>query len=214
MLLARFGKVTFTLFALWLCIAARPAQAQVDLVNNLSNTTSYVDRIGGTLWEAASFKTDNRTYTLSSATLKLSSLSNGVVTVDLFSNTGSNKPGASLISLGNSNPLDSTLADITFTPAGGQILLPNTVYWVVAHSLNSAEWGATASTAYTGFGTIPSGFAFAASADSGSTWTAHPIADGPNQFRVRATTPEPGLLALTAGLGLAGVSTLRRRRKS
>jgi hypothetical protein len=214
MLFARFGKITFALIALWLCAAARPAQAQIDIVNNLSTTTANADRIGANLWQADSFQTPNATYLLTAATLKLSSISGGTVTVDLYSNTGTNKPGSPLVTLGTSGALSTALADITFTPVGVQTLQANTVYWIVAHSLTSADWGATASTFYTGVGTIPADFAFAASADSGSTWSTQGIGRGPNQFRVQATTPEPGAMALVTGMSVAGIYTFRRRRRT
>lgn len=214
MLFARLRNITFALFTVWLCFASRPAQAQIDLVNNLATSSDGTDRIGNVLWQADSFQTDNRAYTLTAATLKLSSISGGVVTVDLYSNTGVNKPGSPLVTLGTSNPLATTLADIHFTPVGTLVLQPNTVYWVVAHSPTSADWGATASTAFTGAGFIPPSFAFAASSNAGSTWTTQPLANGPNQFRVQGNTPEPGTFAFVTGLGFAGLCALRRRRKA
>ncbi|MCW3053331.1 MAG: hypothetical protein JWN14_2501 [Chthonomonadales bacterium] len=217
MLLARLSKVTFALFALWLCVAARPAQAQIDIVNNLSQPNTGLDPVNGTTWQADAFQIDNNTYTLSSATLRLiSTRPNGLITVDIYSNTAGNKPGAPLFSLGTI-PLTTTLTDIPVFASSSLTLQPNTVYWVVAHTPgqdNPVGWGATASSAYTGVGTIPVDSAWATSGDSGGTWTTHPLAAGPNQFRIVATTPEPGAIAWMAGLGIAGVSLLRRRRKS
>lgn len=209
----RFGKLVFALAALWLCLGARSAQAQVLLVDNLSTPSDVSDRIGGTLWQADAFQTDNRGYMLSSATLKLSSPSGGVVTVDLYSNTGANKPGSLLVTLGTSNPLTTTLVDTLFKPVGVQTLQPNTVYWLVAHSLTDAEWGATNATNYIGVGSIPPANAFAISNASGASWATQPLSNGPNQFRVTVDTPEPGAMALVAGLGAAGLYTFRRRRR-
>lgn len=214
MFLVRFGKFTFALLALWFCVATLPAQAQIYIVNNLTAVSAGTDRIDASIWQADAFQTDNHAYVLTSATLNLSSVSSGVVTVDIYSNTGSNKPGNSLITLGTSNPLSTALADITFTPVGTLILQPNKVYWVVARTLTSADWGFTTSTSYTGVGVIPAANAFATSADTGATWTTHALTEGPNKFRVAASTPEPSTIALVAGLGIAGVCTLRRRRKA
>jgi len=216
MLLVRLSKVTFALFALWLCVAARPAQAQIDIVNNLSQPNTGFDPVNGTTWQADAFQIDNNTYTLSSATLRLvSTRPNGLVTVDIYSNTAGNKPGAPLFSLGNT-PLTTTVTDIPLLATSSFTLQPNTIYWIVAHTPNQDNpvgWGASSSTGYTGVGTIPVDNAWATSGDSGVTWTTHPLAQGPDQFRVVATTPEPGSVALMTGLGIAGIYTFRRRRK-
>lgn len=216
MLLVRLSKVTFAFFALWLCVAARPAQAQIDIVNNLSQPNTGFDPVNGTTWQADAFQIDNNTYTLSSATLRLvSTRPNGLILVDIYSNTGANKPGAPLFSLGAA-ALTTTTTDVPLFAASSFTLQPNTIYWLVAHTPgqdNPIGWGATSSTGYTGVGTIPANSAWATSGDSGVTWTTHPLAQGPDQFRVVATTPEPGMIAWMTGLGIAGVSLLRRRRK-
>ena len=216
MLIARFSKVTFALFALWLCVAARPAQAQIDIVNNLSQPNTGFDPVNGTTWQADAFQIDNNTYTLSSATLRLvSTRPNGLITVDIYSNTAANKPGAPLFSLG-STALTTTITDVSLPATSSFTLQPNTTYWLVAHTAgqdNPIGWGATSSTTYTGVGTIPADNAWATSGDSGVTWTTHPLAQGPDQFRVVATTPEPGSVALITGLGIAGICSFRRRRK-
>jgi hypothetical protein len=217
MRITRYGKVTFALFAFWLCFAARPAQAQIDIVNNLAQPSTGEDPINGTTWQADAFQIDNNTYTLSSVTMRLNSTNPaGLITVDIYSNTGSNMPGAPLFSLGTYG-LTTTLSDVTMPAPGTLTLQPGTIYWIVAHTpgaSNPVGWGGTTSTAFTGVGTIPAANAFATSGDSGATWRTHPLTDGPDQFRVVANTPEPGVITLIAGIGLAGICAFRRRRKA
>jgi hypothetical protein len=222
MLYFRFGKAFCALFVLWLCVAARPAQAQIDIVNNLSQPNTGEDPINGTLWQADAFQIDSHTYTLSSVVLPLNSTTpGGLVTVDIYSNTGTNQPGVPLFTLGTSSPLTTTLTDIAFNASSSFTLQSNAVYWIVVHTPvgtgytgPAVGWAATSFTGFTGVGSIPAGSAIATSGSSGSSWTTHPITFGPDQFQVVAATPEPGSLALMAGLGLAGACALRLRRKA
>ena len=210
----RICKVTLALPFLGFCAIAQPASAQIDIVNNLNSTTAASNSIGGPTWFANSFQTDGQDYFLTSAVLKLKSGGNGAVSVSLYSNSVSNTPGVSLVSMGTSAPLGTAYANVSFDPVTLQKLDGNTIYWVVAQSPTQTSWGWTHQTGFSGVGTVPSASAFAFTNDNATTWTSNPISNGPFQLQVTGVpTPEPGGIALLVSVGLSGGGFAFRRRK-
>jgi len=183
--------------------------APVVLYDSITtNTADGSNTADVTNWLADQFVTDAETYDLTSVVLKLANTPLGSIEVDLYSNNPVGNVPGSVIG-GFSNPGSLAAGDLTFTPAIPQQLLPNTSYWVVLK--NSGTWNYTNGSA-TGPGASQR---WADGSNSGAIWSAS--TGGPYLMTVNATpvaVPEPSTWAMgLAGLGFAGVTALRKRRR-
>jgi hypothetical protein len=183
--------------------------APVVLYDSITtNTADGSNTADVTNWLADQFVTDAETYDLTSVVLKLANTPLGSIEVDLYSNNPVGNVPGSVIG-GFSNPGSLAAGDLTFTPAIPQQLLPNTSYWVVLK--NSGTWNYTNGSA-TGPGASQR---WADGSNSGAIWNASN--GGPYMMTVNATpvaVPEPSTWAMgLAGLGFAGVTALRKRRR-
>jgi hypothetical protein len=183
--------------------------APVVLYDSITtNTADGSNTADVTNWLADQFVTDAETYDLTSVVLKLANTPLGSIEVDLYSNNPvGNVPGSVIGTF--TNPGSLAAGDLTFTPAIPQQLLPNTSYWVVLK--NSGSWNYTNGSA-TGPGASQR---WADGSNSGAIWNASN--GGPYMMTVNATpvaVPEPSTWAMgLAGLGFAGVTALRKRRR-
>jgi hypothetical protein len=183
--------------------------APVVLYDSITtNTADGSNTADVTNWLADQFVTDAETYDLTSVVLKLANTPLGSIEVDLYSNNPvGNVPGSVIGTF--TNPGSLAAGDLTFTPAIPQQLLPNTSYWVVLK--NSGSWNYT-----NGLATGPGASQrWADGSNSGAIWNASN--GGPYMMTVNATpvaVPEPSTWAMgLAGLGFAGVTALRKRRR-
>jgi hypothetical protein len=183
--------------------------APVVLYDSITtNTADGSNTADVTNWLADQFVTDAETYDLTSVVLKLANTPLGSIEVDLYSNNPvGNVPGSVIGTF--TNPGSLAAGDLTFTPAIPQQLLPNTSYWVVLK--NSGSWNYT-----NGLATGPGASQrWADGSNSGAIWSAS--TGGPYLMTVNATpvaVPEPSTWAMgLAGLGFAGVTALRKRRR-
>jgi hypothetical protein len=175
--------------------AALASGAPIVIVSNLGETPAGID-VGGLNVGAQSFTTGGTAVILQDVVLDLLG-SGGAVDVSLFSDN-SGLPGSSLLSLGALTPTGSGFGDYTAT--GTYALAAASTYWVVVDYLGAPSWGWTASTAYTGTGTLD---ALTNSYDGGTIWNP-PYPDNPYLLEVNATaTPEPsGLVLISIGIGV------------
>jgi hypothetical protein len=180
--------------------AALASGAPIVIVSNLGETPAGID-VGGLNVGAQSFTTGGTAVILQDVVLDLLG-SGGAVDVSLFSDN-SGLPGSSLLSLGTLTPTGSGFGDYTAT--GTYALAAASTYWVVVDYLGAPSWGWTASSAYTGTGTLD---ALTNSYDGGTTWnptfpSTPPYPDNPYLLEVDATAPEPSGLVLTLiGIGV------------
>jgi hypothetical protein len=194
------------------------AQSQGTLyVSNLGQTPTGSAAIGSDSWIAQQFVTGSNPdgYTLNTIQLLLNAASGNPsgFTVSVYSfnfNNGNSEPGGNLVTLSGSDPVAGGIFAYTDS---GPVLSPYTSYFIVLTATTPLAQGAYDWSAVNGY-TINNYWEiypnYYSSAD-GSSWTGHPRGNV-FQMAIYATAiPEPAMLAL-AGLGLATLSFLRRKR--
>ena len=202
-----------------------PAGATI-LYSNLANADSNAALFGvsSTRWGAASFTTDNNTYTLSDVQVLLEGISGGQgVTVNLYNSTAG-APNASVATLGTINEASLSTNSFTVqTVAGGNITLAaNSLYYIVLSGLSSGQFDANWESAVAGPGTGITGSVtqiMAISGNSGGAWATHLTSSDFKPFTlqvdVASSAPEPGtMLGAAAGLVLVVAGRLRRKKRS
>ena len=150
---------------------------------------------------------------LSAVTLNLELSAGGVPTgsasLDLFSDAGAAGPGSLLQHIGtiNDTTLTSSFALYTVTDASPYALTPGTAYYIgLTDAGSSGVLGNTVDASVLARPDVAAGGLYynngGVQANSG----------GPYEIRVSAV-PEPGSLALLAGMSLTGAAFLRRRKR-
>ena len=160
-------------------------------VSNLSETsTQGSPSTSGGAWIANEFTTGSNTngYTVSEVTVPISTGGGGSnVTLRIFSKaSGTANPNSSLVTLTNTG---QTAGNYTFSCSGtGCDLSADTSYFLVLSSTTgySYTWATTASNNEAGSVGWSIGNAYAASTNSGSTWTAHATSHS-TKFSIMAT---------------------------
>jgi hypothetical protein len=196
-------------------LTSKPVDAAV-IISNLNNSSNATDINNGTPgdpnqnWDASSFHVDSNNYSLSDIVVQVAldpSSTSSNFQLQLRADTPSG-PGAVIVTLTPSQPVTSSIADITFTPQSAVTLQANTTYWVTADvTQGSVLWRVSSDFSTTGPATLGNP-AFAFSADNGVTWTTVPEFQ-PDKFQVdgeiggSTVVPEPPaiviwMLALTA----------------
>ena len=195
-------------FAGVVILSSAPAQAQVVIVDNLTQPNEGVDSLG-VFAAAQQFTTDGTARQLSSVTLALIGNPGDSLTVTLDSDAGG-IPGSDLLNLGTAVPTsNAAFTDITLVPATPFTLAANTSYWIAGQYNGTPGWG------FTGDGFSPGSNDSSGVGSLGDYsefnfgWVSDPLS--PYLIEVQAT-PEPGASALAAGFFLTGAVFLRRRR--
>ena len=183
--------------------------ALYDSINGSSADGS--DPASNATWLANQFNTDVATYQLDSVVLDFVTAPLGTIAVDIYSDV-SGTPTSNLGTL--TNPLVFSNGSNTFTASGILSLEASKSFWVVLRGVGSSivDWNWTTNTP-AGIGTSTNtNF----STTAGASWAG--ISSGtPYMMTVNATpvaVPEPSTWAMgLAGVGFAGVTALRRRRR-
>lgn len=199
-----------------------PAGATLVLYSNLANANPNASvGISSTKFAAASFTTDNNSYTLADVIVSLEGISGGEgVNVSLYSSTAGS-PNANISPLGfvNDNVLSTSSFPQEMVSGANLALTANTLYFIVLSGLSGSQNDANWESATTAPGSGITGNVtpiMSLSGNSGATWSTH-IAN--SDFRpfvlqvdVNSTTPEPGtLFGALAGLGLVALGRIRRK---
>ena len=186
---------------------APTVEAQTTLVSNVAQTRS--GSLGLDTYEGAqAFTTGDNSagYTVTSVGLDLSSGADHTInfTVGIWTNSNSNLPGSSLVTL--TQPASLTLGVNEFTTSGIR-LAANTTYWVVVDSSGggSVQWEGTASDSED---STASGWSIADESYDrpydGGTWGSY---TDPFKFRVNGTAI--GSITNSAPVFTEGTSTTR-----
>ena len=234
-------KTKFTLLiavAFAVTLAAASSAQAVQLIGNtpLSGSSSGVNDLFSTQWNAAQFTTGATAYSLDSVILRAQHGGNAStgLAVEIYddSNTGlAGTAGASLAALTTSDTLGAGLADMTFTAASPFVLGANTTYWVVAKGTLGLGLGnnvrvATNTNAYSGAADVLAASTdltqyFCADGTGGCQmdpvdWLVSPGSPGgfnEMAFAVNGTAvPEPGTVMLM-GTGMLGLIGWRMRKQ-
>ena len=171
---------------------APTAQAQTTLVSNVGQTRS--GSLGLDTYEGAqAFTTGDNSagYTVTSVGLDLSSGADHTInfTVGIWTNSNSNLPGSSLVTLTQHASLITGVNEFT---TSGIELAANTTYWVVVDSTGggSVQWEGTASDSED---STASGWSIADESYDrpydGDTWSSY---TDPFKFRARREESAPG----------------------
>jgi hypothetical protein len=205
-------KTNTLLLTASLGLAATPgAWAQGVLSDNLANASGGRSMVLDTSWAAAKFTTDGQAYNFRSVVLLMSGIQNvgSSAQVDIYSDSGANKPGAAVGTLISPGSYTPGLTPTTFTSPGVP-LAASSSYWVVLKApTGGLGWSYTTDPSGTG-----AGFAldWSQSLDAGSTWSTTSFP--PYQMQVNAdAVPEPSQWAIMV-LGLAGYAARRRQAKA
>ena len=193
-------------------LAATPgAWAQGVLSDNLANASGGRSMVLDTAWKAAQFTTDGQAYNIRSVVLLMSGIQNvgSSAQVDIYSDSGANKPGAAVGTLISPGSYTPGLTPTTFTSPGVP-LAASSSYWVVLKApTGGLGWSYTTDYSGTGPGFYPQS---AETSDAGTIWSKR---DGiVHQMTVNVdAVPEPGQWAIMV-LGLAGYAACRRPAKA
>ena len=191
------------------------------LFSNLGYGSANGQAIDGLDSAAASFSTDGSSHTLADVILSLEQISSGGhLTVGLYSDSGSQTPGSSLVTPGTIPDSSLSVGSYSNQTVGGgnYALAANTRYWVVLTGTSAVapdaywnrEQGWTNGVGLSG--------QYVAFTSSGGSWFSGPLnADHtPLVMQVDvdgASTPEPStVLTALAGLGALAVFRYRSRR--
>jgi hypothetical protein len=189
-----------------------PAQADDIIVSNVGQTNNGYATFTD---QAQQFTTGATPATepLLSVTLLLQGSS--VTDTVYLDADSSNSPGSHLVSLGTVTP--NSTGTYTLTPLTPFTLRANTTYWIEvdAPTGNAGNWGFTASTSYSGSGTLGSLALFNPSIG----WTVLGLSEGPYQLQVVGgpanAVPEPAsaVLAAFGAITFGAYGWCRRRRE-
>jgi hypothetical protein len=205
-------KLNIVLLTASLGLAATPgAWAQGVLSDNLANASAGRSMVLDTSWAAAKFTTDGQAYNFRSAVLLMSGIqgSGSSAQVDIYSDTGANKPGAAIATLVAPGSYPPSLTPTTYTSPGVP-LAANSSFWVVLKApTGGLTWSYTENPSGTGPGFAPD---WSQSLDAGSTWSTSLFP--PYQMQVNVeVVPEPCSWAILV-LGLAGYAVRRPQAKA
>ncbi len=207
---------------LGVALVAGTASATPAFDSITGNTPTGSVTAGVTSWQAAQFSLpaasySGEKYALGSVVLNLANTALGTdFAIDIYDSTtgGSAKPknqvgrlvGPQNVVIGN----NAFTTDYSFPE-----LAPGKAYWVVAKGFYTfPQWNTAGNTGVISPASQQS-LKTAFTTDAGSNWTTAAASGNPYMMTVNAVAvPEPSTWAMgLAGLGFAGVSALRRRRR-
>jgi hypothetical protein len=200
-----------------LAVAPKTTYGQSVIIQTFPGSTSdSVIANDSNEWLGQAFTTGTNAYSLVDVRIEaLSAGGPGIGAFALFSNNG-NRPGLSLMSLGETSPLTDTAAFYTLRPSSAITLAANTTYWLVGFpSSGRMDWTGGEDPPLTGSGTVPVNTSIAFSPNRGDTWITFPLSIGAFNMEVRgdaviSAAPEPTSAALV--LSLFAALGLRKRR--